>query len=98
MREPIFQGKTEGEQLFAIFKVLGSPSSEVFKEFSERVPFDPSIFSKFPFYPGKNVRNMIGNFDDMDNLMDLLNKMFEYLPEKRISAKEALQHPFFKDY
>ena len=27
-KEPIFQGKTEGDQLFAIYKVLGSPSKE----------------------------------------------------------------------
>jgi len=29
--------------------------------------------------------------------LDLLKKTLEKNPEKRISAKEALQHPFFKD-
>jgi serine/threonine protein kinase len=29
--------------------------------------------------------------------VDLLGKMFEYIPEKRISATEALTHPFFDE-
>jgi serine/threonine protein kinase len=29
--------------------------------------------------------------------MDLLGKMFKYLPEERITAKEALKHPFFNN-
>jgi serine/threonine protein kinase len=29
--------------------------------------------------------------------VDLLKKMWEYVPEKRISAIEALKHPFFND-
>lgn len=33
---------------------------------------------------------------DIDNLMDLITKCLQYLPENRISAEEALSHPFFK--
>lgn len=32
---------------------------------------------------------------DYDNFEDLLLKMLEYLPERRITAREALRHPFF---
>ena len=33
----------------------------------------------------------------MANLVDLLERMLALDPEKRISAKEALRHPFIKD-
>ena len=32
-----------------------------------------------------------------DEGIDLLSKLLRYDPEKRITASEALQHPFFKD-
>jgi serine/threonine protein kinase len=35
--------------------------------------------------------------EDQKNFIDLLEKMLRFLPEERISAKEALAHPFFAD-
>lgn len=32
---------------------------------------------------------------DRKNFIDLLLKMFNYSPSKRITAAEALKHPFF---
>ncbi|KAL4427508.1 hypothetical protein ABPG74_015211 [Tetrahymena malaccensis] len=93
---PLFQGKTEGDQLFSIFKVLGSPTKEEFQKFSERVPFDKKIFDEFQTYEPQNLRKMFFYIKDIDNLMDLITKCLQYLPENRISADEALQHPFFK--
>ena len=33
--------------------------------------------------------------DTPDEAIDLINKLIEFEPEKRITAKEALDHPFF---
>lgn len=33
--------------------------------------------------------------EDFNNFKDLLLKMLAYLPERRITAGEALKHPFF---
>lgn len=96
-KDPLFQGTEEGNQLFAIFKVLGSPSKEEYEELSKRVPYDPKLFEDFPRYP-RNIEKFMSKFHyikDADNLQDLLQKMFEYLPERRITASEALAHPFF---
>ena len=38
-----------------------------------------------------------GESRQVANLVDLLEKMMHLDPEKRISAKEALRHPFIKD-
>jgi len=33
----------------------------------------------------------------LDNLIDLLDRIFKYIPSERITAKDAMNHPFFKD-
>ena len=38
-----------------------------------------------------------GDSKQVGNLIDLLEKMMHLDPDKRISAKEALRHPFIKD-
>jgi len=97
LREPIFKGQSEGEQLFAIFKILGSPTQSEYEELSYLVPFDPKLFNEFKIFPGQSLRLLFGYFKDLDNLLDLLSKVFCYIPAKRITAQEALKHPFFND-
>jgi serine/threonine protein kinase len=31
-------------------------------------------------------------------LVDFLQKLLEFSPEKRLTAKEALQHPYFEEF
>ncbi len=40
---------------------------------------------------------MFKTVTDRNNMIDLLGKMLTYLPEKRITAKTAMEHPFFAD-
>ena len=42
-------------------------------------------------YINDNNKYLINN-----NTIDLLNKLLEIDPKKRITAKEALEHPYFK--
>lgn len=77
--------------------MLGSPTKEEFDEIAKRVPFDSKLFKEFQHYPSTNYREKFYYIKDIDNLMDLLQKMFQYLPEKRISASDALKHPFFNE-
>ena len=94
--EPIFQGKTEGDQLFSIFKVLGSPANEDFAIWEKiLVNFDHVLFAEFKNFKPMDLKKSFPGFKDVDNLLDLLGKMFDYIPTRRISASEALKHPFF---
>lgn len=40
---------------------------------------------------------MFKSVSDRNNMIDLLGKMLAYLPEKRITAKAAMEHPFFAE-
>ena len=42
--DPIFKGKTEGDQLFAIFRTFGSMSSQEIEAYQKKVPFKKEIF------------------------------------------------------
>jgi len=63
----------------------------------KQVPFDKAIFNDFFTYPKANLKYKFGRMKDLTNFVDLVSRMLEYIPEKRITALEALNHPFFKD-
>jgi glycogen synthase kinase 3 beta len=94
---PLFKGKSEGDQLFAIFRIMGSMNGEELGEYKQRVPFDPSLFDSFGKFKRVNLKELFRVVNDKNNFLDLLLKMLAYLPEKRITASEALKHPFFDD-
>jgi glycogen synthase kinase 3 beta len=52
---PVFQGKSEGDQLFKIFEVLGSFTPLEAMEYKTQVPFDGSFFRQFEGYSKKNL-------------------------------------------
>ena len=45
--------------------------------------------------PKQNIKNVV--FTKNVKALDLLQKMLEINPEKRITAKQALEHPYFAD-
>jgi serine/threonine protein kinase len=85
--------------LFAIFNMIGSPSEQDYQDYSRRVPFDPKLFNDFPVVrrEKEDFAKQFVHFNDHENLLDLLYKMFEYLPHKRITATDALNHKFFDE-
>ena len=88
---PLFKGADAEEQLRAIFKVRGSP---------ETVDWDVSNFRLFGQMRWEqnqpiNLANLLGFYDPQGG--DLLEKLLQMDPRKRISAGEALKHPFFDE-
>ena len=49
-----------------------------------------------PPRPCKDIRTLLRD-DTPDEAVDLINKLLEYMPSKRITALEALDHPFFNE-
>ncbi|KAM5568148.1 cyclin-dependent kinase G-2 [Rosa sericea] len=98
-KEPLFNGKTEFEQLDKIFKILGTPNETIWPGFSKlpgvKVNFVKHQYNllrkKFPAtsFTGSPVLTEAG--------FDLLNKLLTYDPEKRITADAALNHEWFRE-
>ncbi|KAG8383277.1 hypothetical protein BUALT_Bualt05G0167800 [Buddleja alternifolia] len=98
-KEPLFNGKTEFDQLDKIFKILGTPNETIWPGFSKlpgvKVNFVKHQYNllrrKFPAtaFTGSPVLSDAG--------FDLLNKLLTYDPEKRISAEAALNHEWFHE-
>ena len=90
-KKPLFDGDGQIDQLIKIFSVLGSPNECDFpgltKESEDIIGFKLPEFKKADL--GKIIEDLF--------LLDLIEKMLVYSPSKRISAKEALFHPFFND-
>jgi len=88
-RKPLFPGDSEIDQLFRIFRVLGTPTDETWPGVSSYPDFK-STFPKWTPTPLSKICKGLG-----DQGLDLLSKMLVYEPSKRISAREALRHPYF---
>eukprot|EP00736_Rhodelphis_marinus_P007450 Rmarinus@m.27651 len=91
MKHPLFPGDSEIDELFRIFRALGTPTEEVWPGVSSL----PDFKQTFPGWPAQKLSNLVKNLDDKG--LDLLSQMLIYDPSKRISAKGALNHPYFDD-
>ena len=88
-KRPLFPGDSEIDQLFSIFKILGTPTEETWPGVTEL----PSYSSKFPKFHRRNLKDILVGADPL--AVDLIEKMLIYDPAQRITAKDALDHPYF---
>jgi serine/threonine protein kinase len=91
MKKPLFPGESEIDELFSIFRVLGTPTEETFPGLTEL----PAYSETFPQWKAKDITTILGVTNPQ--AVDLVKQMLIYDPVKRISAKAALDHPFFDD-
>ncbi|KAF9346849.1 Cyclin-dependent kinase 2, partial [Mortierella sp. NVP85] len=82
---------SEIDELFKIFKIKGTPNDKLWPGVQELKDWKPS----FPIWKPQTLESVVPHLDAYG--LDLLSQMIEYDPTQRISAKRALQHPFFDD-
>ncbi|KAJ6001826.1 hypothetical protein N7522_007053 [Penicillium canescens] len=88
---PLFPGTTNEDQLTKIFRLMGTPSERTWPGISQLPEYKPN----FHIYATQDLSLIVPQMDHIG--MDLLNRMLQLRPEMRISANEALQHPWFHD-
>jgi serine/threonine protein kinase len=90
-KSPYFVGDSEIDQLFRIFRVLGTPNERTWPGVSKLKDYKKT----FPNWVPTNFAASVQGLDQ--NGIDLLQRMLVYDPSARITAKEALAHPYFND-
>ncbi|CRG93209.1 cdc2-related protein kinase 1, putative [Plasmodium gallinaceum] len=108
LKKPLFIGDNEYEQIMKILSLLGLPDKESYPEFYEYtfISKNKDLFRKKKikmnvnnirsYFP--NVANQFSGLYLSDSGVDLLQKLLHFNPKNRISAAEALNHPYFKEF
>jgi renal tumor antigen len=90
---PLFPGQNEVDQIARIHKVLGTPTAEGLAKFKSRgashISFD------FPPQRGVGIPQLVPHASA--DAIDLMVKLLKYDASERITAREAMRHPYFKD-
>lgn len=90
-KNPLFHGDSEIDQLFRIFRTLGTPVEENWPGVTQM----PDYKTTFPSWKQNILASLLPQINEYG--IDLMKNMLIYDPHKRISAKAALKHPFFDD-
>jgi glycogen synthase kinase 3 beta len=105
--QPLFPGESGIDQLVEIIKVLGTPTRDQIRTMNpnymehkfpqikphpfNKVSFSSLIFANFHLHIQKVFRKAD------PSAIDLISKLLEYTPTQRLSAIEAMVHPFFDE-
>ena len=105
--QPLFPGESGIDQLVEIIKVLGTPTRDQIRTMNpnymeHKFPqIKPHPFSKVcdsSCHHGAHGAYIYQVFRKADqNAIDLISKLLEYTPTQRLSAIEAMAHPFFNE-
>lgn len=88
--QPLFPGESGIDQLVEIIKVLGTPTRDQIRT------MNPNYMEhKFPQIKPHPFNKVFRKADP--NAIDLISKLLEYTPTQRLSAIDAMVHPFFDE-
>uniref|UniRef100_A0A0R3RH57 Protein kinase domain-containing protein n=1 Tax=Elaeophora elaphi TaxID=1147741 RepID=A0A0R3RH57_9BILA len=90
---PLFQGDSEIDQIFRIFRIMSTPTEEVWRGVTQLPDFKMS----FPQWKESGLGKILEPYMDREGI-EILRGMLTYDPAQRVSAKQLLKNPYFDDY
>ena len=91
---PLFQGCYEDGQLCAIFDVLGVPDDKTWPGFSS-TPFATNLLPELDVHQNNYLRELFPEATLSKEGFEVLNGLLTCNPDKRLAAKNALEHVWF---
>lgn len=92
LTKPLFKKTANEDQLKKIFETIGAPKGEDLLCYD----LDYSLEEKISSMNIKKSGSLRELFEKKPLVLDLLEKLLEYNPSKRLIAEEALKHPLFE--
>ena len=89
---PLFPGDDEIDQVNKIHNILGSPPIELFNKLLSQSSRGDIVYEK---KTGIGIKKFLPHVSS--ECIDLISQMLIYNPDERITAKQALNHVYFKD-
>lgn len=90
----LFPGDSEIDQLFRVFRALGTPGGELWAG-ARRLP---DYRAAFPRWPARAARALLAPpLRASAAAAALFEAMLRYEPSERVSARKALAHPYLAD-
>ncbi|KAG8802002.1 Cyclin-dependent kinase catalytic subunit [Serendipita sp. 398] len=89
---PLFNGDSEIDQIFRIFRIMGTPNDTIWPGVSEL----PDYKSTFPQWGPQPLGEVVKGVDAQG--LDVISQCLYYDQARRISAKRVRNHPWFTSY
>mmetsp|Transcript_44877 Transcript_44877/g.72073 ORF Transcript_44877/g.72073 Transcript_44877/m.72073 type:complete len:488 (-) Transcript_44877:105-1568(-) len=91
---PLFPGTNELDQIEKVHTIMGTPAKEVMSKFKRHSSHIKNF--NFPHHSGTGIHRLIPHASK--DCVALIGKLLVYDPDGRITASQALRHPYFYEF